>query len=193
MKQNIFHLPPQWLSVTESLCRMAGNSLMCPSPAATHIQHPSLTLPLIVAWELKLLFAFSLFVSFSTSSSSPFPSFYCKPVLSLCGHCSHFPWSCSRFLQFGNSLHQCQSGQPVGRVQGPMSELLCCNQLSGGGVRVRGGGPKHHAMTPEPTQQLHPELAHFCWSPTGTPPWPNPESRILHERLDKMPTTQQVP
>lgn len=65
-----------------------------------------------------------------------------------------FAWSYSRFLQFGNSLHQRQSGQPVGRVQGgPMSALLCCSQLSGRGVRVRRGGPKHHAMTPEPTQQ----------------------------------------
>lgn len=77
-------------------------------------------------------------------------SLYCKLVLLLYirGHRFHFPWSCSRFLQFGNSLHQRQSGQPVGRIQGPTSELPCCGQLSGGRVCVRGGGPKHHAMTP---------------------------------------------
>lgn len=69
-----------------------------------------------------------------------------------------------------------------------MSELPCCGQLSGGGFGVRGGGPEHHAMTPEPTQQHRP-----IEGPIRTPPRPNPESWILHERLDKTPATQQVP
>ncbi|KAA0705338.1 hypothetical protein E1301_Tti009797 [Triplophysa tibetana] len=59
--------------------------------------------------------------------------------------------------------------QPAGRVQGgSLSELLCRGQLSGGGVRVRGGGPEHHALTPEPTQQF------ASLVPSETPPLPNP-------------------
>ena len=66
----------------------------------------------------------------------------------------------SRFLQFGNTLLQCQSGQPPGRVQGvALPELPDGAWLPGWRCHFWGGGPEHHTMTPE-RNRTHP-------NPTG--------------------------